>query len=529
MRRILCLRLPNWPVQRLLVARPELDPKQPLILHARDPRRGQLVAACNAAAFGHGVRLQMPLAEAATLVERREECHILPADPAADLAALARLAEHCERFSPLVGWETVERRMQNAECRTLGPDHLFLDVTAIGVLFGGEEALAEEVVAELARLGYDARVAIAGTIGAAWATASSELSGRGGRGSRRAENGPETQGSAGASPFQSWNIELLRIPPETVDLLAQLGITRIEQLLKLPRTSLAARFGEQLAWRLDQLLGAAPETIVPHRPPPKFVICRLLEYPAENRELVERVIRELVEQLATLLAQQREGAMRLACRLDCVPHRPAVWEVGLFRPSADPKHLWDLARMQLEQQTWPDAVSRVTLAAPLTAPLENRQQELFGASCHEAARQWELLIDRLGSRLGPEAVLQAQWTADPVPERAVQLVSLVQAKRQSRSNPRVFSAVQRPLLLRSPPLALDVLSIVPDGPPVSFRVGGQVQKVAQWWGPERIESGWWRGRSVRRDYYRVAAESGQRYWLFRRLPDGKWYLHGEFT
>jgi protein ImuB len=522
MRRNLCLRLPNWPVQRLLVARRELDPAQPLILHARDSRRGQLAIACNAAAWGHGVRPRMPLAEATTLAECREECHILPADSAADLVALAHLAEHCERFSPLVGWETVECGMRSAECGMFGPDHLFLDVTAIGVLFGGEEALAGEVVAELARLGYDARVAIAGTIGAAWAAASSEFQVQGSR--------FKVLDSTFNFELGTWNLELLRIPPETVDLLAQLGITRVEQLLKLPRASLAARFGQQLAWRLDQLLGAAPETIVPHRPPPKFAVCRLLEYPAEDRPLVERVVRELIEQLAAFLAQQREGAMRLACRLDCAPLRPAVWEVGLFRPSADPRHLWDLARMQLEQQTWPGAVGRVTLAAPLTAALENRQQELFGGNCHEAARQWELLVDRLGSRLGPEAVLQAQWNADPVPERAVQQVPLVHASnRRSRSSPRVFSALHRPLLLRSPPLALEVISIVPDGPPVSFRVSGQIQKVAQWWGPERIESGWWRGRSVRRDYYRVAAESGQRYWLFRRLPDGKWYLHGEFT
>ena len=36
-------------------------------------------------------------------------------------------------------------------------------------------------------------------------------------------------------------------------------------------------------------------------------------------------------------------------------------------------------------------------------------------------------------------------------------------------------------------------------------------------GPERIETLWWRGPSVRRDYYRVATESGRHLWMFRRL------------
>src|SRR2546430_1789499 len=145
MRRILCLYLPNWPIQRLLAERNG----KPLLLHARDSRRGDMVVACNAAAHERGVRLMMPLTEAAALAQHsgdscRVGCahqnrghggqsppYILPHDPAADLAALACLAERCERFSPLVGWEKVE---------SPGPDCLFFDVTAIGVLFGGEEA-----------------------------------------------------------------------------------------------------------------------------------------------------------------------------------------------------------------------------------------------------------------------------------------------------------------------------------------------------------------------------------------------------
>ena len=47
------------------------------------------------------------------------------------------------------------------------------------------------------------------------------------------------------------------------------------------------------------------------------------------------------------------------------------------------------------------------------------------------------------------------------------------------------------------------------------------------WGPERIETGWWRGASVRRDYYRVQTEESLRFWLFRNLADDRWYLHGD--
>src|SRR5438552_13101150 len=101
MRRILCLWLPNWPIQSALGGlaarksqksevrsqKPEnavsdysafcvLNSALPILLHSRDPRRGDLVVACNQPAIERGVRLQMPLAEAAALAQHGGECLI---------------------------------------------------------------------------------------------------------------------------------------------------------------------------------------------------------------------------------------------------------------------------------------------------------------------------------------------------------------------------------------------------------------------------------------------------------------------
>jgi hypothetical protein len=59
--------------------------------------------------------------------------------------------------------------------------------------------------------------------------------------------------------------------------LNQLGIVRLDQLLALPRESLRSRFGDSLLLRIDQLLGTAAETIVPHRAPPQFAEERLFD------------------------------------------------------------------------------------------------------------------------------------------------------------------------------------------------------------------------------------------------------------
>ena len=52
-------------------------------------------------------------------------------------------------------------------------------------------------------------------------------------------------------------------------------------------------------------------------------------------------------------------------------------------------------------------------------------------------------------------------------------------------------------------------------------------------GPERIESGWWEGKDIRRDYYVAAVDDGARVWAYREAgADGTaehWFLHGLFA
>jgi protein ImuB len=48
-------------------------------------------------------------------------------------------------------------------------------------------------------------------------------------------------------------------------------------------------------------------------------------------------------------------------------------------------------------------------------------------------------------------------------------------------------------------------------------------------GPERIESGWWDGADVQRDYYVASDAGGARLWIYRECTRQKrWFLHGLF-
>ena len=52
-------------------------------------------------------------------------------------------------------------------------------------------------------------------------------------------------------------------------------------------------------------------------------------------------------------------------------------------------------------------------------------------------------------------------------------------------------------------------------------------------GPERIESGWWDGADVRRDYFVAENPRGEIVWIYRDhrygIDDGEWFLHGVFA
>jgi protein ImuB len=66
--------------------------------------------------------------------------------------------------------------------------------------------------------------------------------------------------------------------------------------------------------------------------------------------------------------------------------------------------------------------------------------------------------------------------------------------------------------------------------PAGFRAGGDHAGAAPALlaGPERIESGWWDGGEVRRDYFIARIGEGSLVWVYRERERG-WFLHGIFA
>jgi protein ImuB len=324
-------------------------------------------------------------------------------------------------------------------------------------------------------------------------------------------------------------LEGLRLANTTVDRLHQLGFHQIGEIARLSRSSLKVRFGQNVLLRLDQLTGRSDEIIVAHRPLPEFKERWVFEQTTTNPQTIEHVLFHLLDRLTAAVRKRQQGIVELACRFELEATKPLSIDVDLYEETADAKHLFELVRLQLERQHFASAVGGITVEAKQTAPLAWRQTELFADRTRGNPRQLAPLINRLSSRLGRDHVVRPQLRSDSVSERAVSDVPLAKPpkKRKTRTKTR-FAPFERPLRLLSLPVRIEVIATIPDGPPAVFFYENNRHDISHHWGPERIETAWWRGPFVRRDYYRVETTTGHRFWLFRRLRDLNWFLHGEF-
>lgn len=426
---------------------------------------------------------------------------------------LKKLAQWCHRFAPRAGVEEEETSKT-----------LLLDATNLAPLYGSEELFLEQVRRGLHRLGLTGRGALASTIGVAWGIAHF--------GPQPWSLVPTADTTIALTPLP---VVALRLSPELTETLHSLGVERVGDLLELPRDQLRSRFGPTLLTRIDQALGTTPESFVAVEPPPEFVVEQALEFPLSGQEALGQVVALLLERLARKLAARSAGALRIVCRFDCEGTPPVELEAGWFQPTASYRHLWEIVELEMERLRLPAPAAAISIIALRHALLAERQGTLFDEERRlGASRPLAALIDRLVGRLGRQRVVRCRLQPEAQPELAYVEIPLINGPPRRRrnsqegANQQPLGALDRPLYLLRRPASLAVLAVGPDGPPVRFRRHSEVHLVLRHAGPERIETGWWRGRSAWRDYYRVETAEGSRFWIFRRRQDGKWFLHGIF-
>ncbi|MFN3613422.1 MAG: Y-family DNA polymerase, partial [Rubrimonas sp.] len=448
-----------------------------------DGLHGPAIHDAAALARAAGAAEGMRLADARAAIRGLEA---IPADLAAEAGALERLMRWARRWCP---WTAVD-----------GPRGLAMDAAGSAHLWGGEATMLAEIERALAGLGFEARLAMAPTRGAAWALARF--------GPARAVCGP-AEVAAAIAPLP---VEALRLDADTTLELRRLGLGSAGALMAVPRAALARRFRDSdpdrnPLLRLDQALGHVPEPLAPPgEPTPMRVLTRLPEPILDPA----RVLPDLCERLCATLEAQDLGSRRIRLTVFRVDGGTGEIAVALAAPSREPDHLLRMLTPRLERLDPGFGFDLIALQVDAAEPVTPRQTGLRREPDPAAALAG--LIDRLTARLGAEAVTAPRPRASHIPERA-QTCPAALAARPAAAPVRP----ERPLRLFDRPEPVRVMYGLPDGPPAQFIWRRRAHRVVRYAGPERIAPEWWRDRpnTRLRDYYRVEVEGGGRFWIYR--------------
>lgn len=466
----------------------------------------------------NAVLLPSPAAEAAGVMPgtRRASALALCPDlvvvernPAREAEALQQAACCALQFTPAVS-------LQPGNDPRHAPSGLLIEVGASLRLFGGRTALLARLRTGLEALGVSASIACAPTPGAAWLLA-------------RHQDGMAADGQAQV------NARLARLPLALLEeamphlaTLASIGAHTLGDLAQLPRAGMAKRFGKALIEGLDRAFGRTPEPRGWFEAPLNFRARLELMADVETTEALLFGAQRLISQLAAWLGARRAAvqAFTLAARHDAIPE--SRFQIRLADPSRETARLMTVLRETLAAHRLPAPAHTLALECDEVRPLGDRSDDLFPMPVPERESLGRL-VERLQARLGREQVQRLLVVADHRPEAAYRLQAFDAAQGPGAKTGTVtteataIGGLPRPLWLLEKPTAVTERNNRPYW-------HGPLTLLA---GPERIESGWWDGNLVQRDYFIAADASGALVWIYReRLPDTDtrqgWFIHGRF-
>lgn len=539
------LHLPALSLESFLTTLSPEAAAQPVALLER-----QRIVAVNAAAQGLGVRPGMKRATAMALAPALLQG---VADAQRDAQALRAVAHGLLAFTPTVV--------------LVPPQSVLAEVQASLRCFGGPAMLWQRVQAALAPLGHRVQMAHApGPLGAELLACRRPDLAVPRHQTRASLAPPPVAPEATAGPGGAWSRDpawaglqqhLASLPAECLlpgdanasAALQAMGLATLADLCRQPRAGLTRRFGQPLLLALDRAHGLVADPREPISPPLQFADRVDLHARTEHADALLAGAAVLLARMAAWararharvqrfeLTLHHETRLRASSLGEAGVHTSTM-VVALAEPTADAAHWQAVLRERLQREPLAASVLSLTLRCdePVLGPPPDA--ELFPSAA--GAREGLLrLLERLQARLGPEGVQRLATSPDHRPERATTMAPVqggpVASGGAARGRagriishptpPEVAQRLTRPVWLLASPQPLHERQARPwlDGHPLQL-LGG----------PERIETGWWDGEPVARDYFIAQTHGGELLWLYRLRfapPAGEpgWFLHGRFA
>lgn len=304
-------------------------------------------------------------------------------------------------------------------------------------------------------------------------------------------------------------IDVMEIEQKLRLSLLAVGIETLADLMRLPRAGTARRYGRSLVDRVDRAMGWKPDPRSTWKAPQRFE--ESLDFCETGyKSLLDQAISELSDRLSCFLCERQLAVRRwsVAVRTDL-----KVYEVNLesYRPISRSASIVWMVSHWMEGIRLDSPARHLVFRAQEFVPL-NPEQGLNFFSDREQGHLG-VALDGIRARFGSEAIVRVCMSPDHRPEQATRRVILGSCQGNTVHAPKRW-----PLFLLPKVVNLHA--------GLESQVHGEGMKIID--GPERIESGWWDGNDVARDYYRVRLLNGSELWVFNDLRSGNWYLQGYF-
>jgi protein ImuB len=415
---------------------------------------------------------------------------------------LQRLCVCAQRFT---SWVSIEM-----------PNALLLEIKGSVKLFGSLEALHADIDTAWSRLELRARTATAPTtLGALWLA-------RAGKHVQLQESG------ALAGALAELPIACTAWHPDRLQTLRSMGVTRIGELLRLPRAGLARRLGPAAVVDVDIALAkqAAPRrAFVPRE---RFRERCDFETEIDTVAYLQKAVHPLIERCVLFLRQRQAGVQALELRLRHRVLAETRVRSGLASITGERRRLAEVLDEKLQRLELPAPVRSMELRSGVLQPLSATSQNAFAGLRDGGRDTAPQLVERLRARLGEHAVYGVMTIAEHRPEaawRRVHELRLTGALRAAADATAADATAAHAQALPRPVWLLDEPEILRAADLQRLQEGALILED----GPERIESGWWDGRGIARDYYIARQVHGARWWIFQERHTQDWYLHGMFA
>ena len=517
-----CIFVPDFPVEAILRAEPDLRSHRVAILEGKPPL--QKILGVNEAAHRAGLtpgmtKLQAEVCDGITLRERSQR---------QEAAAHQALLDCAQSFSP---------RVEDS-----APDTLLLDLSGLDKLFGPLTRIAREISRRACDMGLQVNVAAAFTLEAAL------LAARGFSGVTVVPDGKEAE-TLGPLP-----VEVLltgEIEAEEAEELSETfhrwGIRKFRELAALPEVELSERLGQDGLELQQRGSGQSHRTLVPADPPLQFEEVLELEFPLVLLEPLAFVLNRMVEQLCARLQAWALAAQELHLELTLENGRRLRIESGedsgeeyvssmaLFRraihlpvPLLEAKTFLKLLQLDLRAHPPGAPVRKVMLRIEPAKPRPS-QDGLFCPAAPEPEKL-ELTLAKISGivgegRAGSPALLDTH-------RHGVFEMLRFNPFVQKNSSPRAPADLITALRLFRPPVAVTVNYA--NGKPLKIEsatrreICGEVLWAA---GPWRSSGDWWEQDAWVHDEWDIAVQQKGEIVLYRlihNLIGRKWVLEGTY-